>query len=75
MFSKKKYDGIVNNLLNVLVDAYHWLLQKSDVAHWSNYMFKSERWGKMYSNVAESFNDWIKEALHLPVTNMVDSIR
>ncbi|XP_039145538.1 uncharacterized protein LOC120282753 [Dioscorea cayenensis subsp. rotundata] len=29
----------------------------------------------MYSNVAASFNSWIKEAPDLPVTNMVDLIR
>ncbi|XP_039136125.1 uncharacterized protein LOC120273555 [Dioscorea cayenensis subsp. rotundata] len=40
-----------------------------------NYMFKGERWGEMYSNMAESFNAWIKEARHLFVTNMVDLIR
>ncbi|XP_039134291.1 uncharacterized protein LOC120271679 [Dioscorea cayenensis subsp. rotundata] len=33
------------------------------------------RWGEMYSNVAESFNAWIREARHLPVCNIVDSIR
>ncbi|XP_039140498.1 uncharacterized protein LOC120277712 [Dioscorea cayenensis subsp. rotundata] len=49
--------------------------KKPDLADWANYMFKGERWGEMYSNVAESFNAWIKEARHLPVTNMVDSIR
>ncbi|XP_039130931.1 uncharacterized protein LOC120267344 [Dioscorea cayenensis subsp. rotundata] len=49
--------------------------KKSDLAHWANYMFKGDRWGEMYSNVAESFSAWIKEARHLPITNMVDSIR
>ncbi|XP_039134333.1 uncharacterized protein LOC120271720 [Dioscorea cayenensis subsp. rotundata] len=49
--------------------------KKSDLVHWANYMFKGDRWGEMYSNVAESFNAWIKEAHHLPVINMVDSIR
>ncbi|KAL7258142.1 hypothetical protein ACSBR1_004296 [Camellia fascicularis] len=29
----------------------------------------------MYSNVAESFNSWIREARHLPITNLVDMIR
>ncbi|XP_039114974.1 uncharacterized protein LOC120250246 [Dioscorea cayenensis subsp. rotundata] len=73
--AEKEFDDIVADLLNTSVDAHQWLVQKSDLAHWANYMFKGERWGEMYSNVAESFNAWIKEARLLLVTNMVDSIR
>ncbi|XP_039138747.1 uncharacterized protein LOC120276076 [Dioscorea cayenensis subsp. rotundata] len=73
--AEKEFDDAVADLLNTSADAYQWLMQKSDLAHWANYMFKGDRWGEMYSNVAESFNTWIKEARHLPVTNMVDSIR
>ncbi|KAL7265392.1 hypothetical protein ACSBR1_003208 [Camellia fascicularis] len=29
----------------------------------------------MYSNVAESFNSWMRETRHLPITNLVDIIR
>lgn len=74
-YTEKEYDDAVNDLRATSVDAHLWLLQKSDVAHWSNYMFKGERWGEIYSNVAESFNAWIKEARHLSVSNMVNSIR
>ncbi|KAL7213498.1 hypothetical protein ACSBR2_016095 [Camellia fascicularis] len=31
--------------------------------------------GKMCSNAAESFNNWIQEARHLPITQLVDAIR
>ncbi|XP_028070019.1 uncharacterized protein LOC114272493 [Camellia sinensis] len=37
--------------------------------------FLGDRYGEICSNVAESFNSWIREALHLPITQMVDSIR
>ncbi|XP_028082622.1 uncharacterized protein LOC114283950 [Camellia sinensis] len=33
------------------------------------------RYGEMCSNAAEPFNLWIREARHLPITQMVDSIR
>ncbi|XP_039141173.1 uncharacterized protein LOC120278445 [Dioscorea cayenensis subsp. rotundata] len=56
-------------------DVHGWLMNKSDVDHWSNYLFKGMRWCEIYSNVVESFNAWIKEAQHLPVKIMVDSIR
>ena len=71
----KEFDDTVNELQATSPEAYHWLIYKSDMAHWSNYLFRGQRWGEMYSNVAESFNAWIKEARHLPVTKMVDSIR
>lgn len=71
---EKEYDNAVNDLLATSMDAHLWLLQKFDVVHWSNYMFKGERWAKMYSNIAESFNGWIKEARHLPVSNIVHSV-
>ena len=52
---------------------HHWLLYKSDVDHWTNYLFKGARWCEMYSNLVELLNAWIKEARHLPATSMVDS--
>ncbi|KAL7184881.1 hypothetical protein ACSBR2_026932 [Camellia fascicularis] len=33
------------------------------------------RYGEMSSNAVESFNSWIREARHLPITQLVDSIR
>ncbi|KAL7207328.1 hypothetical protein ACSBR1_029313 [Camellia fascicularis] len=33
------------------------------------------RYGEMWSNAAESFNDWIRAPHHLPITQFVDAIR
>ncbi|XP_039119170.1 uncharacterized protein LOC120255401 [Dioscorea cayenensis subsp. rotundata] len=71
----KTNSSLVRELACLSADAQAWLMNKSDVDHWSNYSFKGMRWCEMYLNVAESFNAWIKEARHLPVTSMVNSIR
>ena len=43
--------------------------------HWCNLYFIGQRYGEMCSNVAESWNKKIKEARHLPITNLIDKIR
>ncbi|KAL7239557.1 hypothetical protein ACSBR2_005452 [Camellia fascicularis] len=40
--------------------------------YWANAYFK---YGEMWSNAAESFNNWVHEARHLPITQLVDAIR
>ncbi|XP_039137426.1 uncharacterized protein LOC120274955 [Dioscorea cayenensis subsp. rotundata] len=74
-YTSKEFDDAVIELVAISTDAYDWLLHKSNIDHWCNYLFKGIRWCKMYSNVAESFNAWIKEARHLQVTSMIDTIR
>ncbi|XP_039126995.1 uncharacterized protein LOC120263173 [Dioscorea cayenensis subsp. rotundata] len=74
-YTSKEFDDAVRELVTISTDTHDWLLHKSDIDHWCNYLFKGMRWCEMYSNVAESFNAWIKEARHLPVTSMVDTIR
>ncbi|KAG5534952.1 hypothetical protein RHGRI_022909 [Rhododendron griersonianum] len=43
--------------------------------NWSNAFFRGQRYGEMTSNVAESFNSWIEEERHLPITTLVDALR
>ncbi|KAL7163931.1 hypothetical protein ACSBR2_039943 [Camellia fascicularis] len=50
-------------------------LETTHSEHWANSFFRGKRYGEMCSNVAESFNSWIREAHNLPITQMVDSIR
>ncbi|CAL5325348.1 unnamed protein product [Camellia sinensis] len=46
-----------------------------DPKHWSNAYFKGQWYGEMCSNVAESFNNWVNDARHLPITRLVDMVR
>ncbi|XP_028082206.1 uncharacterized protein LOC114283543 [Camellia sinensis] len=43
--------------------------------HWSNAYFRGQHFGEMWSNIAESFNSWIREERHLPITKLIDSVR
>ncbi|KAL7251455.1 hypothetical protein ACSBR1_013314 [Camellia fascicularis] len=50
-------------------------LQDLHPQHRANMYFRGRRYGEMWSNAAKSFNNWIREARHLPVTQLVDAIR
>ncbi|XP_020262552.1 uncharacterized protein LOC109838530 [Asparagus officinalis] len=43
--------------------------------HWANAFFPGIRYGHVTSNVAESFNSWIREARLLRILQMVEHIR
>ncbi|KAI8553517.1 hypothetical protein RHMOL_Rhmol05G0022300 [Rhododendron molle] len=40
--------------------------------HWANAFFPGQRYGEMWSNLAECFNSWIENERHLPITQLVD---
>ncbi|KAF7138689.1 hypothetical protein RHSIM_Rhsim07G0128200 [Rhododendron simsii] len=42
--------------------------------HWSNAFFPGQRYGEMWSNLAECFNSWIEKERHLPITQLVDRV-
>ncbi|KAL7201532.1 hypothetical protein ACSBR1_033269 [Camellia fascicularis] len=42
---------------------------------WCNAYFQGKRYGKMYTNAAESFNSWIRDERHLFSASLVDAIR
>lgn len=50
-------------------------IDKVPVELWANAYFPGQRYGELYSNVAESYNAWILEQRHLPITAMLDQIR
>ncbi|XP_020270877.1 uncharacterized protein LOC109846064 [Asparagus officinalis] len=44
-------------------------------SNWANSVFPGIRYGHITSNVAESFNSWIRVARTLPICDMMDHIR
>ncbi|XP_039114503.1 uncharacterized protein LOC120249877 [Dioscorea cayenensis subsp. rotundata] len=47
--AEKEFDDAVADLLNTSADAHQWLMQKSDLAHWANYMFKVDSYRQAYA--------------------------
>ncbi|XP_058221430.1 uncharacterized protein LOC131331480 [Rhododendron vialii] len=43
--------------------------------HWANAFSPGQRYGEMWSNLAEYFNSWIEKERHLPITQLVDRVR
>ncbi|OVA05237.1 hypothetical protein BVC80_8095g4 [Macleaya cordata] len=43
--------------------------------HWANALFGGNRYGELFSTLAECFNSWIREERAFPITFLVDSIR
>ncbi|KAI8550261.1 hypothetical protein RHMOL_Rhmol06G0091000 [Rhododendron molle] len=43
--------------------------------HWANAFFPGQRYGEMWSNLAECFNSWIEKERHLSITQLVDRVR
>ncbi|MQL68849.1 hypothetical protein Taro_001139 [Colocasia esculenta] len=66
-------DNLLQNVLNKVTVCSGHLLQIFDVNLISFTL--PYRFGELYSNLAESFNNWIHDARSLPILQMVDKIR
>ena len=71
----KSFHYRLNELLNEGKDMLRDFIKYLPFHHWSSVYFRSNKYGEMSSNAAESFNAWIAKARHLPITNLVDDIR
>ncbi|XP_039118070.1 uncharacterized protein LOC120253960 [Dioscorea cayenensis subsp. rotundata] len=73
-YTSKEFDDAFSELAAISANAHDWLLHNSDINHWCNYLLKGMRCYEIYSNVAESFNVCIKEARHLLIMSVVNTI-
>ncbi|KAL7180346.1 hypothetical protein ACSBR1_043537 [Camellia fascicularis] len=73
--TKASFHFKLNELKREGGDIVSVFLRSLPYENWSDAYFERKRYGEMYSNVAESFNSWIRDARHLPITNLVDMIR
>ncbi|XP_026410438.1 uncharacterized protein LOC113305638 [Papaver somniferum] len=65
----------MKKLKDVGCDGLHKFLSDLPVECWSNAHCEGCRYGDMCSNIAESFNTWIREAKGMPIATLVNWIR
>ncbi|XP_020249813.1 uncharacterized protein LOC109827249 [Asparagus officinalis] len=73
-YTMHAYHNECNELQNKSSIAFIEMLNMSP-QNWANCYFPGKRYGWLTSNLAESFNAWIKEARFLPIAQLVDHIR
>ncbi|XP_026399591.1 uncharacterized protein LOC113295472 [Papaver somniferum] len=69
------FDQGMQKLKDMGCDGLHKFLSEIPVECWSNAHCLVYRYGDMCSNIAESFNSWIKEAKGMPIATLVNWIR
>ncbi|XP_026451217.1 uncharacterized protein LOC113351451 [Papaver somniferum] len=69
------FDQGMQKLKDMGCDGLHKFLSEIPVECWSNAHCLGCRYGDMCSNIAESFNSWIKEAKGMPIATLVNLIR
>ncbi|KAF7140537.1 hypothetical protein RHSIM_Rhsim01G0036700 [Rhododendron simsii] len=73
--NEKMFDDLIADLKRQGKGRVITFLSRLPKEHWACAFFPGKRYGEMCSNLAECFNNWIKEERHLPVTQLVDRIR
>ncbi|XP_026395874.1 uncharacterized protein LOC113290488 [Papaver somniferum] len=71
----RSFDQGMQKLKDMGCDGLHKFLSEIPVECWSNAHCMGCRYGDMCSNIAESFNSWIKEAKGMPIATLVNWIR
>lgn len=64
----------LEQIKRVSSNAYEWVLQ-SEPEHWTNALFKGERYNHVTINVVELYTNWIEEVRELPIIQKVEMLR
>ncbi|KAI8567854.1 hypothetical protein RHMOL_Rhmol02G0154000 [Rhododendron molle] len=73
--NEKMFDDLIADLKSQGKGRVITFLSRLPKEQWACAFFPGKWYGEMCSNLAECFNNWIKEERHLPVTQLVDRIR
>ncbi|XP_059639564.1 uncharacterized protein LOC132281931 [Cornus florida] len=73
-FQVKACDRALDRMKRLCAEAYDWVIE-SEPKHWAKCQFPKKRYGKLYSNVAESFNGWVLKERELPIMGIIEKTR
>ena len=73
--TKSTFEDLYRQLVSKGGGRFKKFLDELPNDRWANAFFPGQRYGEMTSNLAECFNAWIEKERHLPVTQLIDSIR
>ncbi|XP_026378678.1 uncharacterized protein LOC113273126 [Papaver somniferum] len=73
--TKKIFYVAAKSMSNLKLDSVVAWMMKIPFENWAAHAFLGERWGENTSNIAESFNNFIKHDKPLPGLELVDVIR
>ncbi|KAF7119961.1 hypothetical protein RHSIM_Rhsim13G0165500 [Rhododendron simsii] len=63
---ERLYGVYMTKLFGVSPELAKWV-EDNGPQHWSNAFFRHRRWNKLYTNIAESFNNWILKLRDLDI--------